>query len=493
MEPRTAQVVDKPIVADKVDSKQEQPGKVTTPSKSPQKSSPSKERSSPSKERSSPSKEKSSPSKEKEHQEPKEVKKMEEKAEVKEERTSTSTLLRIRSSNGPEDKGNNSRPKRKWGSSSNDNQQRSRGITSSQLNNLLPRETTVSTSGDKTEEEGQLNRQTEAMDVSQVELNSDKDSIVSGKQSSVGSTAPAVKRTTSLEDVDKVKNNELSDKRKSSLTEGLNGTASMEKEQSPPRNPPSQVVFVQNLTRPFTLIGLQGLLKKYGQMNTERFWIDKIKSKCLVTFSSIEEAEMARKELHGLRWPDSNPKTLTADFATEEEIEIRKKADEAPPVPPPSVPQEKEVIKKTIENERVTEKKVVRDWDKDKVDREPSPPLKRRRSRSRSPRRDREFEPKKREGKFKLRSRYHVLTHLFKVHDEPMQEMPAGSPAKLLDDLFRKTAATPVIYYLPLTEEDAHRRIEEREQRERQRKEAQAAREEERARMEKRSPPRKVC
>jgi hypothetical protein len=36
-----------------------------------------------------------------------------------------------------------------------------------------------------------------------------------------------------------------------------------------------------------------------------------------------------------------------------------------------------------------------------------------------------------------------------KVEEEP--------PAKLLDDLFRKTKATPCIYWLPLTEEQVSR------------------------------------
>ena len=74
--------------------------------------------------------------------------------------------------------------------------------------------------------------------------------------------------------------------------------------------------------------------------------------------------------------------------------------------------------------------------------------------------------------------------------EEPLQELPQESSAKLLDDLFKKTTATPVIYWLPLTEQDALERVKEREMREQKRREDQAAREaESKARYERRSPP----
>ena len=52
------------------------------------------------------------------------------------------------------------------------------------------------------------------------------------------------------------------------------------------------------------------------------------------------------------------------------------------------------------------------------------------------------------------------------------------SPAKLLDDLFRKTNATPSIYWLPLTEEQATVRMALREEEEKRKTEERLAREE---------------
>ena len=42
---------------------------------------------------------------------------------------------------------------------------------------------------------------------------------------------------------------------------------------------------------------------------------------------------------------------------------------------------------------------------------------------------------------------------------------PPPEPPKLLDDLFRKTEATPCVYWLPLTEEQVFERDKERERR----------------------------
>ena len=42
---------------------------------------------------------------------------------------------------------------------------------------------------------------------------------------------------------------------------------------------------------------------------------------------------------------------------------------------------------------------------------------------------------------------------------------PPPEPPKLLDDLFRKTEATPCVYWLPLTEEQVFERAKEREKR----------------------------
>lgn len=54
---------------------------------------------------------------------------------------------------------------------------------------------------------------------------------------------------------------------------------------SPPRFPVSKTVHVRNLVRPFTVNQLKALLSKTGEIVEDSFWIDKIKSHCLVSVS----------------------------------------------------------------------------------------------------------------------------------------------------------------------------------------------------------------
>jgi len=46
--------------------------------------------------------------------------------------------------------------------------------------------------------------------------------------------------------------------------------------------PPSQILYIRGLTRPFSLMQLKGLLCRYGTLIDGEFWLDKIKSQCLV-------------------------------------------------------------------------------------------------------------------------------------------------------------------------------------------------------------------
>jgi len=365
-----------------------------------------------------------------------------------------------RMTRGAEEKNGGQKPKRKWGSGQVQERQ-IRGITSNQLKSLLPiKEKVSSVSVEADSGQGQ-----ESNDISMTE------STLSAVRTSSGPSVQKSEVTAETDrDVEKIESRE---KEVVSKSEDQVPSTNGSKEPTPPRHAPSQVVFIQNLTRPFTLKALEGLCRKFGEINTERFWIDKIKSKCLVTFASIEQATEARKQLHGLRWPDPNPKTLTADFSTDEEIDIRKTADEVTPLQPVKASSDRyDVIRKTIDNSDgkgdKASKRPLREWDKDKV--EDHSPAKRRRSRSRTPRKDEER--KKHEA------------------DENAKAPETESPAKLLDDLFKKTHATPVIYWLPLNEEEGLARAKMREDRDRERAEERARFDEERKeRLARRSPP----
>ncbi|KAM9836806.1 apoptotic chromatin condensation inducer 1b isoform 2-T2 [Aulostomus maculatus] len=258
---------------------------------------------------------------------------------------------------------------------------------------------------------------------------------------------------------------------------------------SPPRGNLSNIIHVTNLVRPFTLGQLKELLNQTGSVVEEGFWIDKIKSHCYVTYATAEEAVATRTALHGVKWPQSNPKVLSVDFCEQDELDFHKgvlkperEEDNTPqpvaPPPtrlPPLMPERDKERDRDRERERDRERdrgavgvrdlwaerqremerreraRGEREWDRDKVREFARPGEDERRSRSR----DRERRRRER-GKSKERK-----TDKKEKGDEP--------PAKLLDDLFLKTKAAPCIYWLPLTEEQAVQRVLDRTERQKER------------------------
>ncbi|KRZ60369.1 Apoptotic chromatin condensation inducer in the nucleus [Trichinella nativa] len=90
---------------------------------------------------------------------------------------------------------------------------------------------------------------------------------------------------------------------------------------SPARRECSPVIYVRCLTRPYAIPALHNILGSFGSYSKKNFWINNIKSSCLVKYDDIESAVKARDALHNVRWPASNPKSLHVDFSTTEEFE----------------------------------------------------------------------------------------------------------------------------------------------------------------------------
>ncbi|KAM7378849.1 hypothetical protein PAMP_004444 [Pampus punctatissimus] len=259
---------------------------------------------------------------------------------------------------------------------------------------------------------------------------------------------------------------------------------------SPPRGKVSNIVHVCNLVRPFTLGQLKELLSRTGTLVEDGFWIDKIKSHCYVTYSSSEEAVATRAALHGVKWPQSNPKVLSVDFCQQDELDFHKGlgaadrpgAEEQGPGSgrgrasglPSLLPERDQWAEREREMERRERARAEREWDRDKV-REFGKPGEEKEG---GPRRSRSRERRRKErGKSKEKK------------TEKKEKTAEDPPAKLLDDLFRKTKAAPCIYWLPLTEEQFVQReaarAERTKEREKRRKE-QEEEEEEKKREEER-------
>lgn len=214
--------------------------------------------------------------------------------------------------------------------------------------------------------------------------------------------------------------------------------------------PPSQILYIRGLTRPFTLPLLKELLGRYGSLVDGEFWLDKIKSQCFATYQSLEDAQNAREALDGCRWPSTNPKTLSVRFARQEEFEFSKTTDLSPDQM--SIGAMDTAMNRLIQEKTPTvNKSSANTNDENKI-------TNNKKNSSTKPTDIREWDlPKLQQEKEKSPVQRQVI-------EEPAVK-PPEQPAKGLDDYFRKTKAKPCIYWLPLTEEqivDRARRAEER-------------------------------
>ncbi|XP_050503232.1 apoptotic chromatin condensation inducer in the nucleus isoform X2 [Diabrotica virgifera virgifera] len=214
---------------------------------------------------------------------------------------------------------------------------------------------------------------------------------------------------------------------------------------SPAKNPPSNILYITNLVRPFTAKQLRELLERTGKIKEGSFWTDRIKSKCYVQYESLEEAETTRNALHGVHWPIGNGKQLSIDYGTEEEMEKAKNPIPTPIVLPVKSPEkenrepELDIRRRDRERDRDQEKEERR---KDHSEREWIKKEEPRRQRSRSRSRERVRKHSRRSYTPEIDNR--------KKHKKPEEPVPQ----KLMDDLFLKTKTTPSIYWQPLSPQE---------------------------------------
>ncbi|KAF7633910.1 SAP domain-containing protein [Meloidogyne graminicola] len=93
------------------------------------------------------------------------------------------------------------------------------------------------------------------------------------------------------------------------------------------RNSPSRLIHIRGLKRPYTQRALLDLLGKFGTVDESTFWIDSIKSNCIVTYDTVEQAEFARERLHNVVWPIASTDALCVEFSTDEKLK-RRRAEE---------------------------------------------------------------------------------------------------------------------------------------------------------------------
>ncbi|XP_019417400.1 PREDICTED: apoptotic chromatin condensation inducer in the nucleus-like [Lupinus angustifolius] len=185
----------------------------------------------------------------------------------------------------------------------------------------------------------------------------------------------------------------------------------------PSQKPPTDSLRIDRFLRPFTLKAVQELLGKTGKVNS--FWMDQIKTHCYVTYSSIEEAIETRNAVYNLQWPPNGGRLLVAEYVEPEEVKMKL---EPPTSQAPSLSSGPAVPLAPPSSQPEPPPRLHRDLPPPPATLPPPPPL---------------FPPVARE----------------RLPSPPPFLEKADPPIVTLDDLFRKTTATPRIYYLPLSEE----------------------------------------
>ncbi|CAH8602187.1 unnamed protein product [Heterobilharzia americana] len=214
----------------------------------------------------------------------------------------------------------------------------------------------------------------------------------------------------------------------------------------PSKHPQTDIVYIRFLVRPFTAEQLRQMISTHFGSVVD-LWLDKIKSSSLVRLQTAELAAKCREGLDGSRWPSMNPRVLRCDYASTDLFEWMKVNGDNNDVQPPKhlllgetslLMSETAVSSKTVEK---SDNEFIGSTERNTK----STDLRRKLERT-----NRDLEPtevtKPRQSEIK---------------DSPVTDMKLAKgeePAKLLNNLFRKTTATPSIYWLPLTDQQVNRR-----------------------------------
>ncbi|XP_030534959.1 apoptotic chromatin condensation inducer in the nucleus [Rhodamnia argentea] len=199
----------------------------------------------------------------------------------------------------------------------------------------------------------------------------------------------------------------------------------------PPQKPPTTSLRIDRFLRPFTLKAVQELLGKTGSVTS--FWMDQIKTHCYVMYSSVEEAIETRNAVYNLQWPPNGGRQLVAEFVDPQEVKARL---EAPPTPTPAPPPDSaptaplNIGPSTVAPPTVQPQPSPRQLPLRQQQLPPPPPLPHPQAKA-SQERDRLPLP---------------------PPPPPLSEK-VDPTIVTLDVLFKKTKASPRIYYLPLSED----------------------------------------
>ncbi|KAL6841716.1 hypothetical protein ACP4OV_028228 [Aristida adscensionis] len=211
-----------------------------------------------------------------------------------------------------------------------------------------------------------------------------------------------------------------------------NGDSGKERIVPPPTKSATTSLRIDKFVRPFTLKAVHELLAITGSICS--FWMDRIKTHCYITYSSVEEAVTTRNAVYNLQWPPNNGSYLVAEFVDPQEV--KHKLELHPPSQVPISPSTATVPQAaSVQQSKANQTIHLHAADT---------------SRGMLP--------------FPL-----PLANLpFTSDPGPARERLPPPPKKLdpaltLDELFKKTKAYPRIFYMPLSEEEVSAKLAARD------------------------------
>lgn len=208
----------------------------------------------------------------------------------------------------------------------------------------------------------------------------------------------------------------------------------------------TSVIRITNLVRPFTVGQLRDLLQRTGKIVSNGFWIDTIKSQCIVEYENEDQAIETVYALNESQWPSTNPKFLRVVFTDKEELNKALNGTHPDRV---SKPKDSKVEKLRMQ---VDNHIILREWDRGKLE-------------------DMNGEKEDKPIKRKVSVDPHVIKDKKMKKDEKeiqdkrkksKSKTPERIPTKSLDELFRKTNTTPTLYWSPLSTEQIAEKEDQR-------------------------------
>lgn len=220
----------------------------------------------------------------------------------------------------------------------------------------------------------------------------------------------------------------------------------LKKKSSVKRIATTSVIRITNLVRPFTVGQLRDLLQRTGKIVSNGFWIDPIKSQCIVEYENEDQAIETVYALNESQWPSTNPKFLRVVFTDKEELNKALNGTR-----PDRLGKQKDSKVETFKTQ-LDNHIILREWDRGKLE-------------------DINGEKDDKAIKRKISDDTHIVKdkkmkkdekEVVDKHRKSKSKTAEHIPTKSLDELFRKTKTTPTLYWSPLSTEQIAEKEDQR-------------------------------